>query len=87
MKKNDIILIAGVALVAAIFSIIITSLIFGGHKKHVETVPISQAITTTFPDIQNDPAYNSFLNPNALDPAQPIQVGNSQNSQPFNGSQ
>jgi hypothetical protein len=87
MKKNDILLIVGVAFVTGIFSLILSTVLFGGQKKHTEKVPISQTIKTTFPDVQNDPSYNSFLNANALDPAQPIQVGNSQNNQPFNGSQ
>jgi hypothetical protein len=85
MKREDIYIIVGVAVVAAIFSLILTNLIFGGPKKRGEKVPVSRAITATFPDIKNDPAYSTFLNTNALDPAQPIPVGKSQNNQPFNG--
>jgi hypothetical protein len=87
MKKNDIALIAGVAVVTAIFSLIITSLLFSSPKHRGDNVPVAQPITTTFPDVKNDPDYSSFLNTNALDPAQPVQVGKSQNSQPFNGPQ
>lgn len=85
MRRNDIIIIAGVAVVTAIFSLILTSLLFSGPKNRGAKVPVSQAITTTFPDVKNDPAYNNFFNTNALDPAQPVSVGNAQNNQPFNG--
>jgi hypothetical protein len=85
VKRSDIIIVAAVAVVAAIFSLILTSVLFGGPKNRSEKVPVSQAITTTFPDVKNDPAYSTFLNTNAIDPAQPVAVGKSQNNQPFNG--
>jgi hypothetical protein len=47
-------------------------------------VPVFQVISQSFPDFKNDPAYQLFLYQGALDPTQPIQIGNSQNSAPFN---
>jgi hypothetical protein len=85
MRRSDILIITGVAVVSAIFSLILTSILFSGPKNRSEKVPVSQAITATFPDVKNDPAYNTFFNTNALDPAQPVSVGNAQNNQPFNG--
>lgn len=86
MRRKDIALLVGVGLFAAIISFIMANLIFKPHARNA-SVPTAITLPSTFPDIKNDPAYNSFLNPNALNPAQPVPVGNSKNSSPFNGSQ
>ena len=73
-----------VAVVTAVISLIFSSMIFSSPKKHNLTAPTVQPIKSSFPDVHNDPAYNTFLNQNSLDATQPVQVGNSQNNQPFN---
>lgn len=73
-----------VAVVTGVISLIFSSMIFSSPKKHNLSAPQVEAIKTNFPDIHNDPAFNTFLNQNALDATQPVQVGNSQNNQPFN---
>jgi hypothetical protein len=50
-------------------------------------VPTAENISTSFPDVKNDPTYNSIFNASALDPALPIKVDSNQQTQPFNGSQ
>jgi hypothetical protein len=50
----------------------------------VNSVP---EIPATFPDVKNDTTYKNFLNPNALDPTQALQLGNSSNQTPFNSTQ
>jgi hypothetical protein len=72
------------AVITAVIAFILSSMIFNSPKKHNLTVPVVQPITSTLPDVHNDPAYNTFLNSGALDATQPVQVGNSQNNQPFN---
>lgn len=72
-----------VAVVTGVISLIFSSMIFSSPKNHNLTAPQVQPIKTSFPDIHNDPAYNTFLNPGALDATQPVQVGNSRNNQPF----
>lgn len=85
MKRKDLVLIAGVAVFAAIFSFIIAGLIFKTSAKST-SVPTATTLPTSFPDIKNDPAYSNFLNTQALDPAQPVPVGNNKNTTPFNNS-
>jgi len=73
-----------VAVITAVIAFILTSMIFSSPKHHDLKAPVVNTITPTLPDVKNDPAYNTFLNSNALDATQPVQVGNSQNNQPFN---
>lgn len=87
MKKKDILYLALTALVAGIISFILASIVFKVPLKRTGSVPVSQPISPTFPDIKNDPAYKSFLNDKALDPTQTIQIGTGQNTQPFNSGQ
>ncbi len=85
MQRKDILTLGLTAFVAAIFSFIAAGLIFNSPSKHNSTAPVVTAISPTFPDVKNDPNYNSFLNGQALDPTQPIQIGNNSNNTPFNG--
>lgn len=88
MKRKDVITLAGVGLVAAVVSFVVAGMLFSTPAHRGTKVKIADPIITAFPDVKNDPAYNSFLNTNALNPAQPVQIGNTQNTQPFNsGSQ
>ena len=85
MKKQDskTVLII-VLVVTAVFSFILASSILNPSKKKNLTVPVVQSLSSTFPDVKNDPAYNTFLNNNSLDATQPVQVGNNQNTKLFN---
>lgn len=82
MDRKGLPLIITVAVVAAIFSYIIAGLIFQAPPRDT-TVPQVEAIKASFPDVKNDAAYSSFLNPGAIDPTQTVQIGNSQNNNPF----
>ena len=85
MKDNDSkAKLIVVAVVAGVISLIITSKLFSSPKSHNLQAPVVEPISSTMPDVHNDPAYNTFLNQNSLDATQPVQVGNSQNNQPFN---
>lgn len=87
MKKESLTLVVSAALGAAVLALLIGIFIFKAPANRAAKVPTIAPITTTLPDIVNDPTYNSFLNTNSPDFAQPVQVGNTQNNQPFNGSQ
>jgi hypothetical protein len=54
MKKNDILIIAVVAIVAGVFSFILANFLFGGDKKFNLDAPTVQPITAEFktPDSQ-----------------------------------
>lgn len=87
MKRQDIIALVAVAVVAGLASLLITGVIFSIPKNRKSEVPVVQPIPTAMPDIKNDPTYQAFLNTSALDLTQPVQIGNSQNASPFNSSQ
>jgi hypothetical protein len=87
MKREDIIKIGLVAGISAIISLFIAGAIFNSPTKHNQKVPVVTPISTSFPDVSNDPNYTGIFNNKALDPTQPVQIGNSQNSSPFTGSQ
>jgi hypothetical protein len=76
--------VIAVAIVTALFSLIISSMIFNSPKKHNLQAPQVQTLSPTFPDVKNDPSYNTFLNNQALDATQPVTVGNNPNPKPFN---
>lgn len=84
MKRKDVIVLIAVGAITGIISWIISSLIFSVPQNQSSKVPAVETITTSLPDVKNDPAYQSFLNSGALDPAQPVQIGDTQNNAPFN---
>lgn len=87
MKQKDYLTLVVIAIVAIVFSSILSSKIFNSAKAHKLTAPTVQPISSDFPEIKNDPSYNSIFNSQALDPTQLIQIGTSQNTTPFNSSQ
>lgn len=84
MKRKDLITIIFVAVLAGIISLMVSNMLFGSGSREKATAPAVEKIEPAFPDIVNDSAYNSFLNTRALDPTQPVQIGNNQNTAPFN---
>jgi len=84
-KRQNLVILIAVGIVAALISIVISGAIFGSPKSNPIMVPEVTPISPTFPDVQHDSNYTSFLNDKALDPTQLIQIGNSKNTQPFQG--
>ncbi len=84
MKRNDITLMAVVAIVAGLFSFVVSNVLFSNPKSRSTSVPAVEVLPNNFPDVKNDPVYQTFLNDRALDPTQPIQIGNTKNGTPFN---
>lgn len=84
MKHKDIAVLITVAVITGFISLIIASIFFSVPKTQSSKVPAVDTITTSLPDIKNEPAYQSIFNASALDPAQPVQIGNTQNTSPFN---
>ncbi len=83
MKQKDMIMLVIVGLFTAMISFVLSSVVFGSTHKNAK-VQTAQTVTTDFPDIRNDKNYSVIFNKSALDPAQPVQLGD-QNAQPFNG--
>jgi hypothetical protein len=86
MKQKDLLLIGMVAFIAAILSFVLSDALFGSPKKNPIKVPVVQPISSNFPDVKNDQSYKSFFNSQALDPTQLIQIGNNNNTTPFQNS-
>lgn len=78
MKQKDIALIVIVAVVAGVFSIVITSTVFVGKKgKELKAETVS-SISSEF----KQPDKNVF-NQDALNPTQLIQIGENNNPKPL----
>ncbi|HET9721808.1 MAG TPA: hypothetical protein VFP32_02150 [Candidatus Saccharimonadales bacterium] len=85
MKRKDLLTVVGVAVVSGIISLIIANALFSPKRLSLK-VPVVEKISGTFPDVKNDSQYNTIFNTNALDPTQPVQIGNNQNQAPFSNS-
>lgn len=85
MKREDLIKVSLVAGLSAIVSFVIAGSIFNSPAKHNKRAPVVEPISTRFPDVANDPSYNTIFFSGALDPTQTVQIGNSQNTSPFVG--
>lgn len=86
MKRKEIMIIGATAILAAIFSIILSGAVFGSPKKNAIKVPVVSKIDPVFPTPQTDETYNTFFNDKAIDPTQLIQIGDQSNATPFQGS-
>ena len=84
MKQKDWLLVGLVGFITAIFSLMISSALFGSPQKHPIKVPVVTPISSKFPTPQNDDSYKVFYNSNALNPTQLIQIGGNGNTAPFN---
>jgi len=83
MQRKDKIVLAVVALFAAIISFVVAGSLFSKPTKHDSSGPVVEKIEGSMPDVKNDSNYNTFLNTKALDPTLTVQIGNSQNKNPF----
>ncbi len=81
MKQKDIALIIVIAAVSAIISFVVSGKIFVTPENRSQKVEIVDKISTEF-----TPPNDKYFNSNSIDPVQPIQVGESNNQSPFNGS-
>lgn len=83
MRRTDIMALVSIAGVSAVVAFLIAGSVFNPPDKRTK-VPVVQPISSSFPDVKNDPTYQLFLFNGALDPTQPIQIGNTKNTTPFN---
>ncbi len=85
MKRQELAIIAVVAIIATVISIVVSGMIFGSPKKNPIKVPVVTSISPEFPDTHNDETYTKFFNSEANNPTKLIQIGDSNNSIPFQG--
>lgn len=81
MKQKDIALIAIVAFLSIVISLLLSNMIFSSPQKKQQQAEVVQPITTNFP--RPDKKY---FNSQAFDPTKPITIGQNTNSDPFSGS-
>lgn len=81
MKQKDIALIIVIAAISGVVSFVVSRQIFATPQDRQQKVEKITPITTEFatPDSQ-------YFNKNSIDPSQQIQVGNNDNTNPFNGT-
>jgi hypothetical protein len=82
MKQKDVALIIVIAAISGFASYFVSHLIFATPANRQQKVEVVDAITPDFPT--PNPKY---FNSNAIDPAQVIQVGDGNNTNPFKGAQ
>jgi hypothetical protein len=80
MKQKDIALIIVIAAISGVLSFIVSQYIFGSPQNSQQSVAVVDVITTDFttPDTK-------FFNNNSINPAKLIEIGSSNNSNPFGG--
>ncbi len=79
MKQKDIVLIVLIALISAVFSLILSNLLFAAPEKRQQEVEIVDPITADF-----EQPGRAYFNENSVNPTKLIQIGDNPNPQPFN---
>ncbi|MEK7153011.1 MAG: hypothetical protein AAB834_03625 [Patescibacteria group bacterium] len=82
MKQKDVALIIVLIAVSGIISFVASGMVFGKPADRQQKAEIVDVISSDFslPEA-------TYFNSNSVDPTQLIQIGNSSNPNPFNGSQ
>lgn len=84
MKQKDIVVIAIVIVMSAIFSLVVSNLIFGTPTSRQLQAEDVSPISDVF--LPADSNYTKYINKDALNPTKVITIGNNSNNQPFNGA-
>ena len=79
MKQKDIAIVIVVAFVSAVASLLVSRLLFASPQKQQQQVEVVPAITASFPSPDS-----RYFNSSSIDPTQLIQIGNNNNTNPFN---
>lgn len=81
MKQKDIALIIIIAAISGVISFAVSNFLFATPQNRHQAVAVIDPITTDFatPDTK-------FFNSQSIDPAKLIEVGSSNNTNPFSGT-
>lgn len=80
MKQKDIALLIVIGVVSAAISLFLSNALFGESKQREQQVETVEAISAEFPAPNNE-----YFNAEAVNPAQPVEIGTSSNPNPFTG--
>ncbi len=84
MKQKDIILIAIVVLFAGILSVIVSNFFFTTDENKSLSAEVVESIDSEFQNSeQKEGLEQRVFNNNAINPTKLIEIGNSNNKQPF----
>ena len=78
MKKKDLTALFIVAVVSVLISIVLSGVFFSTSQDRAQKVEVVSPISTTF-----DEPDNKYFNSSTVNPAQNINVGAGQSSDPF----
>lgn len=79
MKQKDIALIAVIAIVSGVVSFLVSGWIFAKPADRAQKVEVVDVITSDFPLPDS-----KYFNASAVDPTQLIEIGDTNNPNPFN---
>lgn len=82
MKQKDIMLILIIAIISAVASFLLSRSLFGTTGDKAQKAEVVDAVSVEFP--QPNPKY---FNENSVNPTQVIQIGGSNNQNPFGSAQ
>lgn len=78
MKQKDILTIAGLVVVSAFISVVVSRIFITSPKNRSQQVEVVDKITSDFPA-----PSAKYFNDNSVNPTKVIQIGDSPNPQPF----
>lgn len=80
MKQKDILTIAVVIIISGVVSFVLSGMFFSSSEQRSQEVEIIDEISSDFPKPSEE-----YFNAESVNPAQPVEIGNSTNSNPFAG--
>jgi len=81
MKQKDIAMIIVVVFVSGVVSFFVSNMLFASPKNRQQKVEVVNVITSDFPTPDS-----KYFNKDSVNPTELIQIGNSNNPNPFNGT-
>lgn len=82
MKQKDVALILVIIFVSGVFSFVLSNIFISSPEDRKADVEVVEAITPEFPELDK-----RFFNNEALNPTRNIDIGDSQNPNPFQNNQ
>lgn len=82
MKQKDIVLIVVLVFISGVLSFVVSGMVFGKPSARNQQAEVVDVITSDF-----SLPSTKYFNTNSVDPTQLIQIGNTNNPNPFSGSQ
>ena len=83
MKQKDIALYIVIGIVSTVISVFLSKMIIVPEKNKTQEVEVVDAISSDFTTPASDSKY---FNKDSVNPTKLIQIGDNDNSTPFNGS-